>query len=132
MAHHRPGLSSAGVPLWFGLCSLEEEGQEQAFVEWMLEQAYEHNPSFAPKAFMIDKDGSEHKAMEAVLLRRALSGLRQFVDALQEKARPASSEGQLAAAQKHLQEREAREEHLDKLATGATRYVRTFYIWLIT
>ena len=116
-------LISTGVPLWFGLCSLEEEGQEQAFVEWMLEQAYAHNPTFAPKAFMLDKDGSEHRAVEAVLLRRALAGLKEFVSRLKEEATPVTDNGQLTAARAHLRQREEREGHIDALATGATRYV---------
>lgn len=89
----------------------------------MLEQAYEMNPTFAPRAFMLDKDGSEHKAVEAVLLRRALSALQHNVASWKEEATPFSylNKNQLDRAHERLQQREAREEYLDKIATGATR-----------
>ena len=108
--------------MWFGLCSLEGKGHEQIFVEWMLEQAYAANPTFRPKAFMLDKAGSEHKAVEAVLLRRAKAGLASFITSLSAQQTHCHLETEeIAAAWRRVQQREKREEHLDNLATGATR-----------
>ena len=111
----------AGLPLWFGLCSLEEPGQEQAYLEWMLEEAYAANPGFAPRAFMLDKAGAEHKAVEAVLMRRARMGLEDFVSRLNDSLSGDFREADLAQARAYFTQKQARETHLQKLATGATR-----------
>jgi len=110
----------AGIPLWFGLCSLEEAGQEETFLEWMLEQAYAANPDFCPGAFMLDKAHCEHKAVEAVLLRRAKAGLDDFLKRLP-SADHTVTPAQVRQAELYLKQHQSREEHLQRLATGVTR-----------
>lgn len=91
-------------------------------MEWMLDQAFAANPDFCPAAFMLDKAGPEHKAVEAVLLRRARVALRDFIEQLSPAVNSVVVDAtQLAKARARLQQREAREAHLENLATGATR-----------
>ena len=73
----------------------------------MLEQAYAANPTFRPKAFMLDKAGSEHKAVEAVLLRRAKAGLASFITSLSAQQTHCHLETEeIAAAWRRVQQRE--------------------------
>ena len=92
----------------------------------MLQEAYSANEDFAPRAFLLDKAACEHKAVEAVLLQRAQSGLQKIIEMLSNELASLAGEvtsTQLAMALDHFKQRQAREEHLDKLATGVTGYV---------
>ncbi len=69
---------------------------------------------------MLDKAGPEHKAVEAVLLRRAKVALRAFIDQFSASS-VVVNPAQIGKARARLEQREAREAHLENLATGATR-----------
>ena len=71
---------------------------------------------------MLDKAGSEHTAVEAVLLRRAKDGLEEFIQTLSVTmtgSEVTSSEKSKAHAR--VVQRETRERHLKDLATGISQ-----------
>ena len=110
----------AGIPLLFGLCSVDagEKRQEQFYLEWLLDKVWSTNPSFRPRAFMLDKASTEHVAVEESLKRRSRAAVEDFVRDFPQT--PSVSDERVAVARKTLEERQAREKHLFALATGAT------------
>ena len=110
----------AGIPLLFGLCSVDagEKRQEQFYLEWLLDKVWSTNPSFRPRAFMLDKASTEHVAVEESLKRRSRAVVEDFVWDFPQT--PSVSDERVAVARKTLEERQAREKHLFALATGAT------------
>lgn len=113
-----------GIPLWFGLCSLDsgEKKQEQIFIHWMLKEAFRINPSFAPAAIMLDKASSEHKAVENVLMERAKAALEDLQQLISAERHTVSRE-EVTKARTVVKEREARSLHLQLVSTASARWV---------
>ena len=103
----------------FGLCSLEpgEKYQGQYFLEWMLEEAYRENPSFSPRAYMLDKDGNEHKTVENAIMHRAKDVLQAFVTSLRSQCTSLVNTSRCERALQHVNSMREKVRELEAVAT---------------